>query len=134
MVLLDPDNSWQEGTYQAGAPMDFENIILTKEVPAVTIQLNRPEVLNALSHRFLTELAADLERFDADAENRDDHRFEILRGRLTREKAVPKADELALRDGLEFERRNFFVLFSSPVQKEGMRAFMEKRMPQWKGK
>jgi enoyl-CoA hydratase len=36
--------------------------------------------------------------------------------------------------GLEFERKNFYMLFASDDQKEGMKAFMEKRKPDWKGK
>ncbi len=48
--------------------------------------------------------------------------------------AVNRAFELPLEAGLEFERRNFFLLFSSEDQKEGMRAFTEKRSPEWKGR
>jgi enoyl-CoA hydratase len=48
--------------------------------------------------------------------------------------AVNRAFELSLEAGLEFERRNFFVLFDSEDQKEGMRAFVEKRPPTWKGR
>ncbi len=48
--------------------------------------------------------------------------------------AVNRAYELSLEAGLEFERRNFFLLFASEDQKEGMRAFMEKRKPTWKGR
>jgi len=48
--------------------------------------------------------------------------------------AINRAFELSLEAGLEFERRNFFLLFSSEDQKEGMRAFTEKRPPQWKGR
>ncbi|HWH36614.1 MAG TPA: enoyl-CoA hydratase-related protein [Candidatus Limnocylindrales bacterium] len=47
--------------------------------------------------------------------------------------AVNRAHELSLEAGLEFERRNFFLLFASEDQKEGMRAFIEKRKPEWKG-
>ena len=47
--------------------------------------------------------------------------------------AVNRAYELSLEAGLEFERRNFFLLFASEDQKEGMRAFIEKRKPTWKG-
>lgn len=47
--------------------------------------------------------------------------------------AVNRAFELSLEAGLEFERRNFFLLFASEDQTEGMRAFMEKRKPTWKG-
>jgi enoyl-CoA hydratase len=48
--------------------------------------------------------------------------------------AVNRAYELSLEAGLEFERRNFFLLFASEDQKEGMRAFIEKRKPAWKGR
>jgi enoyl-CoA hydratase len=48
--------------------------------------------------------------------------------------AVNRAHELSLEAGLEFERRNFFLLFSSEDQKEGMAAFIEKRKPVWKGR
>ena len=48
--------------------------------------------------------------------------------------AVNRAFELSLDAGLEFERRNFFMLFASDDQKEGMRAFIEKRPPRWSGR
>ena len=48
--------------------------------------------------------------------------------------AVNRAHELSLEAGLEFERRNFFMLFASEDQKEGMAAFVEKRKPTWKGR
>jgi enoyl-CoA hydratase len=48
--------------------------------------------------------------------------------------AVNRAFELSLEAGLEFERRNFFMLFASDDQKEGMRAFIEKRPPKWSGR
>ena len=48
--------------------------------------------------------------------------------------AVNRAYELSLEAGLEFERRNFFMLFASDDQKEGMKAFVEKRKPTWKGR
>lgn len=46
--------------------------------------------------------------------------------------AVNKAFELSLHDGLEYEKRNFYLLFSTEDQTEGMTAFVEKREPQWK--
>jgi enoyl-CoA hydratase len=48
--------------------------------------------------------------------------------------AVNRAFELSLEAGLEFERRNFFLLFASEDQKEGMTAFIEKRKPEWKAR
>jgi enoyl-CoA hydratase len=47
---------------------------------------------------------------------------------------VNLAFETMLSDGLERERRSFYFLFSTDDQKEGMRAFMEKRTPEWTGK
>lgn len=41
--------------------MELKNIILTKEIPIAVIQLNRPEVMNALNRGMMTELAACLE-------------------------------------------------------------------------
>ncbi len=48
--------------------------------------------------------------------------------------AVLKSFDTTIEGGLEFERKNFYLLFSSEDQKEGMKAFVEKRKAQWKGK
>ena len=53
--------------------------------------------------------------------------------RLAKE-SVNKASEMSLTEGLEFERSLFYFLFSTDDQDEGMRAFIEKRKPEWKGK
>ncbi len=47
--------------------------------------------------------------------------------------AVNQAFESFLSDGLADERRAFYMLFASQDQKEGMKAFVEKRKPAWKG-
>ena len=48
--------------------------------------------------------------------------------------AVLKSFDTTLDDGLLFERKNFYLLFATEDQKEGMNAFVEKRKPEWKGK
>nr|MBN1228556.1 enoyl-CoA hydratase/isomerase family protein [Anaerolineae bacterium] len=48
--------------------------------------------------------------------------------------SINKAFEMTLTEGLVIERRNFYFLFASEDQKEGMDAFVNKRQPQWKGK
>lgn len=52
--------------------------------------------------------------------------------RLIKE-AVNKAVDGPLDEGMQFERKNFYLLFSSQDQKEGMNAFLEKRKPAFKG-
>jgi enoyl-CoA hydratase len=47
--------------------------------------------------------------------------------------AVRYAAETTLREGLEIEKRNFYLLFDTQDQKEGMRAFVEKRKPTFTG-
>lgn len=48
--------------------------------------------------------------------------------------AVLKAYDGTLADGLEYERKLFYMLFATEDQKEGMRAFVEKRKAQFKGR
>ncbi len=48
--------------------------------------------------------------------------------------AVNKAFELSLSEGLSYERRLFYFLFSTEDQKEGMAAFLEKRNAKWRGR
>lgn len=47
--------------------------------------------------------------------------------------AINHAFESFLSDGLADERRAFYMLFASQDQKEGMKAFVEKRKAAWKG-
>jgi enoyl-CoA hydratase len=47
--------------------------------------------------------------------------------------SVKRSFEAHLEEGLHFERKNFYMLFSSEDQKEGMSAFVEKRKPNFKG-
>jgi enoyl-CoA hydratase len=49
-------------------------------------------------------------------------------------RAVHAAAELPLSEGLRREREAFFDLFATEDQREGMRAFMDKRSPTWTGR
>jgi enoyl-CoA hydratase len=53
--------------------------------------------------------------------------------RLAKE-AVNQALETPLRDGLAGERKNFYFLFATEDQEEGMKAFLEKRKAQFRGR
>ncbi|MEH7345912.1 enoyl-CoA hydratase-related protein [Bacillus sp. JJ1532] len=53
--------------------------------------------------------------------------------RLIKE-SVLKAVDVPLEEGMDFERKNFYLLFSTEDQKEGMKAFQEKRRPNFKGR
>jgi enoyl-CoA hydratase len=48
--------------------------------------------------------------------------------------AVNAAFETPLEEGLDIERKNFFLLFSTEDMREGMRAFIEKRKAQFQGR
>ena len=48
--------------------------------------------------------------------------------------AVNRAYETTLSEGLHFERRAFHSLFATDDQKEGMKAFVEKRKPKFKNR
>ena len=48
--------------------------------------------------------------------------------------SVLKAIDSSIYEGMQYERKNFSMLFSSQDQKEGMRAFIEKRKPDFTGR
>lgn len=49
-------------------------------------------------------------------------------------RAINHSYESFLKDGLDEERQIFYNLFGTEDQKEGMKAFVEKRKPNWTGK
>jgi enoyl-CoA hydratase len=53
---------------------------------------------------------------------------------LAAKETVNQAFESGLSEGVAFERRIFHSLFATEDQKEGMKAFVEKRRPNWKNK
>jgi enoyl-CoA hydratase len=53
--------------------------------------------------------------------------------RLAKE-SVLKAHEMGLSQGLEYERKLFYMLFATDDQREGMQAFVEKRQPVFAGR
>jgi len=48
--------------------------------------------------------------------------------------SINRSFETHLEEGLTLERKNFYLTFSSEDQTEGMKAFIEKRKPNYKGK
>ncbi len=53
--------------------------------------------------------------------------------RLAKE-SVNKAFNSTLSDGLTFERKNYYITFSTEDQKEGIKSFLEKRKPNYTGR
>ena len=53
---------------------------------------------------------------------------------LLAKESVNRSFETLLEEGLHFERKNFYMTFASEDQKEGMKAFIEKRKPNYTGK
>ncbi len=48
--------------------------------------------------------------------------------------SILKSFDSTIESGLEFERKNFYLLFATEDKFEGMKAFVEKRKAKWKGK
>jgi len=67
-------------------------------------------------------------------ESRDTIATMSLPSVLAAKEAVNRAFESSLAEGVVFERRIFHALFATEDQKEGMKAFVEKRKPEWKNK
>ena len=53
---------------------------------------------------------------------------------MAAKEAINVSQESGLNEGLRFERRIFHALFATEDQEEGMKAFVDKRKPDWKQK
>ncbi len=53
--------------------------------------------------------------------------------RLTKD-AVNQAYEMGLSEALDYEKRSFYLLFATEDRAEGMKAFIEKRPPEWRNR
>jgi enoyl-CoA hydratase len=51
---------------------------------------------------------------------------------LLAKEAILRSFEVPLAEGIRFERRVFHSLFATEDQKEGMKAFIDKRKPEFK--
>ncbi len=78
-------------------------------------------------------VATDVYLGEAMALAREIARRPPLSVRLAKDSLL-RSFETNLDGGLEYERRNFYLLFASEDASEGMSAFLEKRSPTWKGR
>ena len=65
---------------------------------------------------------------------REDGRVTLEIDKMKVKEAINRAYESSLAEGLLFERREFHSTFGLEDQKEGMRAFVEKRKPEFKNR
>ena len=99
------------------------------------VRLNRPEVKNALNAELRDLLAEHFQQLGDDPTVR----CIVLTGNSDAFAAGADLKEIADADvsldtGLMLERKAFELLFASQDQKEGMRAFIEKRKPVFEGR
>ena len=88
----------------------------------------------ALDHGLINKIVpAELYLEEAVALAREIAKMSPVATQLAKE-SINRSFETQLDEGLTFERKNFYLAFSSDDQKEGMKAFIEKRKPDYKGK
>jgi enoyl-CoA hydratase len=88
----------------------------------------------ALSYRLINKIVpVEMYLREAVALAKEIAQMAPIAAQLAKE-AVNRSFETHLEEGLHFERKNFYLAFASEDQKEGMKAFIEKRKPEYKGK
>ncbi len=99
------------------------------------ILTGRPFTANEAHQLGLVNKVAPVELFleEAKAMAKEIAKKSPIAVKLAKE-SIMKTFETTLNEGLQFERKNFYMLFSSEDQKEGMKAFMEKRQAAFKGR
>lgn len=99
------------------------------------ILTGRPFTANEAHQLGLVNKVAPVELFleEAKAMAKEIAKKSPIAVKLAKE-SIMKTFETTLNEGLQFERKNFYMLFSSEDQKEGMKAFMEKRQASFKGR
>ncbi len=113
----------QRLTYAAGKALAME-LILTGRLISANEALNMGLINKIIPNGLYMQEAVNLAKEIA--------AMSPVAARIAKE-SVLKAFNSALDEGLQFERSNFYAIFDSKDQKEGMKAFIEKRKPEFTG-
>ncbi len=123
--------------------MEYTTIIYEKKDSIGTITLNRPKSMNALNGDVLRELDDVLDVIGVVPVASLMEETRKMASKIARQpgvalritKLVINGDmNLDMKSALAYEARSFEFLFSTEDQKEGTKAFVEKRKPVFKDK
>ena len=89
------------------------SVLVEREGAIATVTLNRPEARNALNRAMRRELLAAMQALA--------------------KSCLLQAQEVPLSAGLHYEAEMYALCFASDDVREGIRAFLEKRKPEFKG-
>jgi len=110
-------------------PSDDEDLVLLDRPAAgvARLTLNRPAARNALNAALRRALAQAFQALEDDASVRR----AVIRGS---QGCFAAGADASLAAGLQLERHAFELLFDTQDQKEGMRAFAQRRAPVFTGR